>query len=426
MSYVIVGAGPAGVAAAEKLRELDKSTPICMIGDEAEPPYSRMAIPYLLKNQVEEHGTYLRPTDGHFARLNVEIKRQRVSAVDPDNKQLTLDDGSNQGYGKLLLATGGRPIAPPIPGIELPGVHACWTLEDARYIMQRAKQGAEVILLGAGFISTTIIEGLVGRGAKLTIVEMEERMVPRMMSPAASAMIKSWCESRGITILTGTRANGIEDLGDKRLCVDLDNGEKVAADLVILGTGVTPNVEFLEGSGIEVEHGIVVDEYLATNTADVYAAGDAAHGLDFSSGTRSVLAIQPVCVEHGHIAAINMVQGNVYKHRGSINMNILDTAGLISCSFGCWDGMPGGDFAEINKPEQHRYLNLQFKDDVLVGASSVGYKDNIGVLQGLISSHIHLGAWKQRLMENPEQFTKAYIASSFGDSSAGSTPVSTT
>lgn len=418
MSYVIVGAGPAGVAAAEKLRELNKSTPICIIGEEPEPPYSRMAIPYLLKNQVDESGTYLRRAEDHFKKLNVEVKRKRVTSVDTENKQVTLDDDSTQEYGKLLLACGGRPLAPPIPGIELDGVHTCWTLEDARYIMARAKPDAEVILLGAGFISTTIIEGLVGRGAKLTIVEMDKRMVPRMMSPAASSMIKSWCESKGITILTGTRANGIEDLGDKRLRVDLENGEKVTANLVILGTGVKPNVEFLEGSGIEVEHGIVVDEYLATNVVDVYAAGDAAHGLDFSSGSRSVLAIQPVCVEHGHIAAINMSRGNTYRHRGSVNMNVLDTVGLISCSFGAWDGVEGGDTAEINKPEQHRYLNLQFKDDVLVGASSVGYKDHIGVLQGLISSQIHLGEWKERLKENPEQFTKAYIASSFGDSSA--------
>lgn len=414
MSYVIVGAGPAGVAAAEKLRELDKSTPICIIGEEPEPPYSRMAIPYLLKNQVDETGTYLRPAKEHFTKLKVDIKRTQVTAVDTANKQLSLSDGSSQKYGKLLLACGGRPLAPPIPGIELDGVHACWTLEDARYIMARAKEGAEVILLGAGFISTTIIEGLVGRGAKLTIVEMDERMVPRMMSPAASSMIKSWCETKGITILTGTRAKGIEDLGDKRLCVDLDNDEKVSADLVILGTGVTPNVEFLNGSGIEVEHGIVVNEYLATNVPDVYAAGDAAHGLDFSSGTRSVLAIQPVCVEHGHIAAINMAKGNTYRHRGSINVNVLDTVGLISCSFGAWDGVEGGDSAEINKPQQYRYLNLQFRDDVLVGASSVGYQEHIGVLQGLISSHIRLGVWKQRLKDNPEQFTKAYIASSFG------------
>ncbi len=404
MQHVIIGAGPAGVVAAETLRKSDPDASIIIIGDEPEPPYSRMAIPYYLINKIEEEGTHLRATTNHYLNSDIEIKQNRVTKIDSAAKSLLLDDGTHLNYDKLLIAAGSRATSPPIPGIDLPHVHSCWTLEDARQIAALAKPKANVVLMGAGFIGCIILESLATRNVNLSVIEMDDRMVPRMMNDKAGNLIKSWCLNKGVNVHTSTKVTAITDNG-----VELDNGEQLPADLVISATGVSPNTEFLKNSGIEIDYGILVDTTMQTNITDIYAAGDIAQGRDFSTGEYTVQAIQPTATEHGRIAALNMAGKNV-QHQGSVNMNILDTLGLISASFGLWMGVDGGDSVEAYQPDEFKYLNLQFRDDVLIGASSVGLTQHIGVLRGLIQTEVHLGDWKTKLMAEPTCIMEAYIA----------------
>jgi NAD(P)H-nitrite reductase large subunit len=308
-----------------------------------------------------------------------------------------------------LIATGSRPVAPPIPGMDLPGVTACWTLADARRIATTAKPGARVLLMGAGFIGCIILEALARSGATLTVVEMEGRMVPRMMNDTAGNLIKDWCQSRGVTVHTSTKVNAIERNGNA-LRVVLDSGQSVEADLVVSATGVRPNLECVQGSGIKTDHGILVDRHMRTNDPKIYAAGDVAQGIDFSTGDYSVQAIQPTAADHGQLAARNMAGQSDAAHRGCVNMNVLDTLGLVSSSFGLWMGQAGGDCAELLNRARFRYLNLQFADDVLVGATSLGLTQHIGVLRGLIQSKIRLGAWKDKLLKDPTRIMEAYLA----------------
>jgi NAD(P)H-nitrite reductase large subunit len=415
MRHVIIGAGPAGVVAAETLRGLDSQSAITLIGDEPEPPYSRMAIPYCLNDMIGEAGTYLRKTDGHYDGLNIEVVQDRVSALSTQDKTLTLVSGASQTYDHLLIASGSTPTAPPIDGIDLPGVHACWTLDDYRRIIERAKPGSSIVLMGAGFIGCIILEALAARGVNLTVVELENRMVPRMMNEASGGLIKRWCEDKGVRVLTSTRVEGIEsDSSNDMLKVSLSDGQTLDADLVISATGVAPNTAFLEGSGIEVDHGILVNDRLQTNLDAVYAAGDVAQGRNFSTGEYSVQAIQPTAVEHARIAAINMSDGHESKHQGSLNLNVLSTMGLISASFGAWEGVDGGDSAELSDSGRYWYLNLQFEEDVLIGAHSLGLTAQVGVLRGMIQTGLHLGVWKDRLMRNPLNLTEAYVAATQG------------
>ncbi len=410
MRHVIIGAGPAGVVAAETLRKLDPDCQITLVGDEPEPPYSRMAIPYYLVDHIDEQGTYLRKTRDHFEKRAIEQVQDRVTRVRTDSQSISLASGAELSYDKLLIATGSNPITPPIPGIASQGVHACWTLEDARNIIRLASPGARVVLIGAGFIGSIILEALARRGTDLTVVEVENRMVPRMMNDVSGNLIRSWCEGKGLQILTSTRVEAIEPgTGDQGLSVKLDNGSSLDAGLVISATGVRANIGFLEGSGIRVDAGVQVNNQLQTSDANVYAAGDVAQGLDFSTGEYSVQAIQPTAVEHGRIAASNMA-GHVQLHRGTINMNVLDTMGLISSSFGSWMGVAGGDSAELHDAERFRYLNLQFQDDRLVGASSLGLTDHIGVIRGLIQTRTPLKDWKRKLMKDPTRLMEAYLA----------------
>src|SRR5512133_3203080 len=134
MHHLVLGAGPAGVIAAETIRKHQPQDAITIIGDEKEPPYSRMAIPYLLIGKIDESGTWLRKGARHFDEVDIKIVQGRVTAVDTRARTVTLDSGGQLGFDTLLIATGSSPVRPPIPGINLPGVHPCWTLEDARRI----------------------------------------------------------------------------------------------------------------------------------------------------------------------------------------------------------------------------------------------------------------------------------------------------
>lgn len=412
MHHVIVGAGPAGVLAAEALRKFDADASITVIGDEAEPPYSRMAIPYLLHGQIDESGTYLRKTDGHYEAHGIEIVRDRVTGIDTATRRLTLASGATRDYDRLLLATGSRPATPPIPGIDRDAVHSCWTLEDARRIAELATAGSRVVLIGAGFIGCIILEALAARGVELTVVEAEPRMVPRMMNDAAAGLVKAWCIDKGVDVRTSTRVGAVEDGDGSPLSVSLEPGESIPADLVVTCTGVVPNIDFLEGSGIETDVGVLVNEHLCSSDANVFAAGDVAQGRDFSTGEYSVQAIQPTAAEHARLAAANMV-GRPVRHQGSVNMNVLDTLGLITTSFGLWQGSdgPDADSAELVNADRFEYLNLQFDGDILVGASSLGITDHVGVLRGLIQSRVRLGIWKERLCGDPTRIMEAYLAS---------------
>lgn len=450
MKHVILGAGPAGVIAAETIRKHAPHDSITLIGDEPEAPYSRMAIPYLLIGNIQEPGTHLRHTAEHFAQHRIDVIRGvRAQSVSTQAQTVNLSDGRVVPYDKLLVATGSSPATPPIPGVNSPGVHSCWTLADARAIMALAKPGAKVVQMGAGFIGCIIMEALAMRGVQLSVVEMGDRMVPRMMGPTAGGMIKDWCERKGVKVYTSARVESIAAAGaapaasaaapaaepgllgklasmlgfgsdpspapapataaaGSGLTVKLSTGQSLQADLVISATGVKPNVAFLQGSGVDIKTGIVTNAQMQTNVAHIYAAGDCAEALDLASGTHVVSAIQPNAADEARIAALNMV-GQAAVLQRVPQINVLDTLGLISSSFGQWQGVPGGEHVELTDRKADRHLSLQFSGDRLVGCNSIGWTDHVGVMRGLVEGDVSLGPWKQTLLKDPTKLMEAYL-----------------
>ncbi len=413
MRHVIIGAGPAGVVAAETLRQHDPAARVTLICGEAGPPYARMAIPYAMAGKIQEPGTWLRQRDGYYDSLGVDLLHDRVKAVDPATRTLSLAEGGALSYDRLLIATGSSPARPDVPGLDLPGVHACWTLEDMREVSAQLKPGTRVLLLGAGFISCIILQSLVQRGAQLTVsCGSSGRMVRSMMDETAGGMIMRWCRAKGVRVLTAGRPKLITQEASG-LRVTLDSGESAEADLVIVGTGVRTNTGFLAGSGVAVDEGVVVDPFLQTNVAGIYAAGDVAQGLNQCTGLTEVHAIQPTAVEHGRVAALNMA-GKPTPYMGSLSMNTLETLGLISCSFGLWAGKAGGEQIRVVDEARFRYLRLEIFDERLVGANTVGMTNEIGVIRGLIQTKVKLGSWLERLRRDPSRLAEAYVACTQG------------
>jgi len=413
MKHIILGNGPAGVVAAETLRRAAPADDIMLVGYEDAPPYSRMAIPYLLEGNIEESGTYLRKAAGHFAALRITLRQGRVVAVDCEKQTILFADGHFEPYDRLLIATGSHPVRPPIPGIDLAEVQTCWTLEDARAIAALAQPGSRVLQLGAGFIGCIIMEALVKRGVQLTVVEMGDRMVPRMMTPQAGGMIKHWVEKQGVRVVTKAGVERIEKGANAPLTVTLTTGDLLDCDLLIVAAGVAPNVAFLEGTPVHVAKGILVDSGMQTSVPGIYAAGDVAEAPDLFSGRHLVAAIQPNAADQARIAALNMAGGlgeSAARMNGVLAINVLDSMGLISSSFGEWQGVAGGDGVEQADEVNGRYISLQFAGDVLVGATAIGLTEHVGILRGLIQGKTKLGAWKQKLLETPTRFAEAYIA----------------
>jgi NADPH-dependent 2,4-dienoyl-CoA reductase/sulfur reductase-like enzyme len=184
MRHVILGNGPTGVVAAETIRKKRPDDEIVIVGDEHERPYSRMAIPYLLEGKIAESGTLLRHDRDHWEKNRIELLEARANSIDPAGRRVALSHGGWIGYDRLLIATGSKPVRPPIPGMDLPDVVSCWTLEDARKIQDRLRPGAEVLQMGAGFIGMIIMEAIATTvnktGGKLTVVEMGDRVVPQI------------------------------------------------------------------------------------------------------------------------------------------------------------------------------------------------------------------------------------------------------
>lgn len=351
------------------------------------------------------------PKEDDIARTLTQVSTfQRTVAKRLD--RLTVQIRAWRSEGRTIAVWGS--IRPPIEGSDLPGVHTCWTMADAANIVRLAEAGSHVVLLGAGFIGSIILESLVERRVNLTVVELGDRMVPRMMNATAGSMLKRWCESKGVNVRTSTSITRIErarDAADNRdtLAVELSDGHKLPAHLVIIAAGVSANMGFLNGSGIKTDAGILADSHLRTNHSNIFAAGDVAQGPDFSTGGYSVHAVQPTAADHGRIAAINMTGGSA-SFKGSLIMNVLDTVGLVSCSFGNWQGVDGGEQAERVDEAGFRYANLQFADDRLIGAITLGRTDWVGVLRGLIQTEVPLGPWKEMLMADPHRIAEAFIA----------------
>ena len=418
MKHVIIGNGPAGVIAAETLRKLDANADIVLAGDEPEPPYSRMAIPYLLMGNIAEPGTHLRKESDHYSRLKIRLVNSRAEKIDDAAKNVKLANGETLSYDRLLIATGSHPLHPPLPGMDLPGVHSCWTLADARQIIAKAKSGTRVVQMGAGFIGCIIMEALAARGVKLSVVEMGDRMVPRMMNETAGGMIRRWVEKKGVRVHVSTRIEAITAANgaNGELSAKLSTGDSLPAALIISATGVRPNIAFLQGTGINTKDGVLVDDRLQTSVPGIYAAGDVTEAIGFLSSLPELNAVQPNAADQARVAAANMA-GRPSQFQGSLAINVLDTLGLISTSFGQWWGASkadGGESVELVDAANFRYLSLQLSEDVLIGATSIGWSDHVGALRGLIQGRVRLGPWRARLLADPTRFMAAYLGAAQG------------
>ncbi len=411
--HVIVGGGTAGLNAITTIRQYDRgASEISWVSEER--PYARMVLPYYLKGDISEtHCFTARPS--RLRQLDVEPYFGRTATrLDTQTQVVTLDDETELPYDNVLIATGSSPVRPPLPGVDGAGVHSFWTLEQAQGVIAGVHEGSHVAMVGAGFIAFTILNAILARGASLTVVEIAPQILPRMIDQEGAALVQQWLTERGVTIRTSAQLSAIEDAGaQKRL--RFQNGDDVVADTVIMATGIRANLGWLEGSGITINQGVLVDAQQRTNVPNVYAAGDIAEGRDLITGEGAVHAIEPTAMEHGRVAGANMA-GQPQAYRGSLLMNIVEVLGLEIASFGAWNDAEA-EVDQVTKSESPAYRKLLWKGDRLIGAMILGpSKDiwttnDVGMLKGLVQTGTPLGEWKAYIRQHPFEVKRAYIAS---------------
>jgi NAD(P)H-nitrite reductase large subunit len=411
--HVIVGGGTSGVNAILTIRERDRGeSEITLVS--AERPYSRMVLPYYLGRSIAESHVFTL-TPPRLAQLRVKTYLgRRAARLDTRGNRLTLDDGTALDYDDLLIATGSSPVRAPVPGADLPRVHSFWTLEQARGVVSQIREGAHVVMVGAGFIAFTILNAILGLKARLTVVEIAPQILPRMLDRPGAELVERWLARHGVTIQTGaTLANIEERAGTRRL--RFRDGEDVVADVVIMATGIRTNLEWLQDSGVRVNRGVLVDDHLRSSVPNVFAAGDVAESRDLVTGLPALHAIEPTAMEHGRVAGANMAGENT-PYRGSLLMNIVEVCHLDIASFGAWDDPTADAFAAL-QPERWAYRKLLWRENRLTGALIVGKADDIwatndvGMLKGLVQSGADLGKWKEHLRRNPFDVKPAFVAS---------------
>ncbi|MBI2116295.1 MAG: NAD(P)/FAD-dependent oxidoreductase [candidate division NC10 bacterium] len=411
--HVIVGGGTAGLNAIRTIRAYDRGESEVILVS-AERPYSRMVLPYYLGRGIAESHVFT-ATPAHLAQLQVQAHLgRRAASLDTAANCLTLDDGTRIEYDDLLIATGSSAVKAPVPGADSPGVHSFWTLEQARGVVAAIREGSHVVLVGAGFIAFTILNAILALKAKLTIVEIAPQLLPRMIDRTGAEMVEKWLRRHGVAIRTGATLTAIEEAEGRRR-LRFREGEDLLADVVLMATGIRTNLEWLNGSAVRVNRGIVVDDHLRSSVGNVYAAGDVAEGLDLVTGQPAVHAIEPTAMEHGRVAGANMA-GQDLAYRGSLLMNIVEVCHLDIASFGAWDD-PTAEAVAAARPDRWAYRKLLWKGDRLIGAMILGMANDIwttndvGMLKGLVQAGNGLGAWKAHLRRHPFDIKPAFIAS---------------
>jgi NAD(P)H-nitrite reductase large subunit len=281
------------------------------------------------------------------------------------------------------------------------------------------------VLVGAGFIGFIVLNAMHKRKWPLAVVEREGQVLPRMLDAPAADHVRRWLGTRDVAVHCGASVRQIREHSDGAKAVELSDGRSLAADIVILATGIRPNLELLEGSGIATGEAILVNDRMQTNFPHVYAGGDVAQGPVLFGARNAVHPIQPTAVDHGRVAGANMA-GHEVHYPGSLSMNVVDICGIQGACFGHWNDA-AAETMTIDNPSGFIYRKLLWTDDRISGAiftgraNDLGMLTDVGMIKGLMQTQTRLGPWKKYLEDNPFDIRRAYVGSGVAAKLAGST-----
>jgi len=402
--YLIIGSSHAGIAALEAIRLMDENGSITMVTREESLPYSPTILPYVISGEMAPEVIHLRD-QSYFDQLSIKfMSGSAVMRINLDEKWVELESGEKINYEKLLLATGADAAIPAFPGIESVPYQVVRTLEDALKLRDSIQTAKSAIVIGAGLIAMHTAENLAQSGLQATLIVRRQVSLFAYFDGAAARMIESIFSDHGVTLATGS---GISEISAANggCQVTLESGKVISADLLLLAAGVRPRISYLDGSNIEVDRGILVNEKMQTNVQDVWAAGDVAQAPGFFDAGKTINATLPNASVQGRIAGMDMVKDPALKpYLGSSGLNTFNFFGHHGFSLGLATVTESTDEIEVNTvylPSSQRYQKLVFKNNRLVGVSAINAELDPGILRELIQRQVDLAEVKERFTSAP-------------------------
>lgn len=396
--YLIIGGGIGGTTAAETVRSKEPNATIAIVTDEPHRLYSKVMLskPSFFLGQTPFDSVWLRKEESYKEKNIVRLFGRKAVKLDPAAKTVTLDDGSTVGYGKLLLSFGTYARPWPVPGADLQGIHYVRTVEDGKAIIEAVKTAKKGVVIGSGFIGFEMCEMLKLAGLEVTSLIREKYFWEPFFDETSGKMIETVLEKGGVRLIRNTLAHHV--VGSDRVeGIALPDGTILPCDLVIAAIGAYPPTDWLKGSGLEMNRGIVANEFLETNLPDVWTAGDCAEFNDLVLGERTCVGTWVNAQMQGRQAALNMTGS-----RQAYRMVSFYTAKGFEMNVGSvgnpWP-VPGRDYVSRGVPEEGWNERFVFKGPKLMGATIVGRTQDVGVITQLINKGVDLSARKAELAD---------------------------
>ncbi|MGM0701319.1 MAG: NAD(P)/FAD-dependent oxidoreductase [Pseudomonadota bacterium] len=378
---VIVGNGMAGHRLVETLlAHPERPAHITVIGAEAAPAYNRILLSPLLAGEMERDALTLHNAEW-YAEQGIElVLGERVETIDRAARQLTTDAGRRLGYDRLVLATGSNPARPPVPGLELPGVHVFRDLNDADALVhftqaQATERGGNAVVIGGGLLGLEAAEGLRKRGQgkrgmRVSLLQRDERLMNRQLDLTAARLLESELRSRGLDVRTGAQLETLEDGSDGRVCaVHLADGTRLPADCVVVAIGIVPNAELGRIAGLEVNRGVVVDEWLTTSDPAIHALGECCEHRGQTYGL-----VEPIW-RQVEVLADRLCRPAAERVAGYVDAPCatkLKVSGVSLYAFGPTEPDPGHEVLSYRDPQQGDYRRLLLRNGRIEGAVLYG------------------------------------------------------
>jgi len=394
MQYVIIGGSAAAISAVESIRSLDREARIDLFSDEETPLFSRVLLPYYVAEELSKPLLNFRTADFFDENRVTAHMGVKVTDLDPKKKTVRTEEGKEYAFDKLLLATGGKAIVPPIPGVDKEGISTLKTMADAERIYNM--KGSRAVVIGAGSIGVESCISLTRRGIKATLLEQLGQVMPTVFDAEGAAIVRQRIEDLGIEVFTGEKA--VRFTGDRHVAGVVTDNRELPCDMVVLAVGVRPSAELAVQAGLTLGDmkGVRVDETMMTGARDIYAAGDVAETMDIARNTWFLNAIWPCAFEQGRIAGLNMA-GQQTLYPGSYRRNSIGNfIGIPAISMGvtqaesCAMASAEDEFREIRVRTKDSYKKLVLRNGKIVGAILVGQTQKAGLMSMLLKKQVYV------------------------------------
>jgi len=397
--HLIIGCGSAALSALKQIRKLGSEDEVKLVTMEDYSPYSPASLPYLVSGRMKESDIQL-VGDDYFDQMKATLIRgRRVDSIDTRGQKVNYDNGESDTYDTLLIASGSEPVVPQV--LKKAGALEFHIMDDYVYLTKRLENRTKVTILGGGLVGMELAVALSERGHEVNVIAPRERILRRYFDAEVGSYIIDLFAKNGVPV----SLNWGEVIEARRyrdgIQAKFATGKRLDTRTLIACIGVKPRVLFVDGSGIRINQGILVDSRMRTNIPNVFAAGDVAEAPDFFTGNNGLNPILPTAVRQGKIAGSNMV-GTEVEYEGWLPMNTFNFFGHLATSVGKSTPSEGDEVLIEKEHKKLRYKKIICRDGKLLGATFLDTNVDAGVIQYLIKERVNIDPYKELLIKKPK------------------------